>query len=304
MSDRDQSLGDIQEYRTARQIAGLFAIFLGLAIHVLTDADSKWRGPQIGVAIILATGCAVTAVALWSRSNHGQPVFTLSPEGILYRVPWVKEVLVPWQEIQGVASQDIVSWIWSPLWLLVNYPTPHRRLAIHRDVTVVRLSKEFYDRHIHVNSLLLRGPGWKATFLPDGSHFLMALHHDLVAVEPQALRDAVEARWHAFRDHPSAMRPATKVVALGANPRSLSNWEAIKIAASVFGIAVMLANFAGLWQLPGQPEGREARAKARAETQYWQDANTRRLEETKQREAEQRKIQRETEETLRRAFGK
>jgi hypothetical protein len=110
-----------------------------------------------------------------------------------------------------------------------------------------------------------------------GALVQIVLHHKSVAVEPQALRQAVEARWHAFRDqtaeptrtsvpaagHSSAqMKPASyaapksNVMAMGDNPRAMSRGEAVKIIIPLIGIAFMLANLVGLWQLPGQGERR------------------------------------------------
>jgi hypothetical protein len=45
----------------------------------------------------------------------------------------------------------------------------------------------------------------------------------------------------------------------------MSRWQAAINAALVIGIAAVLANLAGLWDLPGQNEVREARMKKRAE---------------------------------------
>lgn len=45
-------------------------------------------------------------------------------------------------------------------------------------VTVVQVSRAFYDRHIHLSSWLLRGPGWDFNFIPKGSLVQVALHHE------------------------------------------------------------------------------------------------------------------------------
>ena len=199
---------------------------------------------------------------------------------------------------------------------------------IVRDVTVVLLSKQFYDSRIFVRSFLLRGPGWNANFIPKGSLVQMALHHELVSVEPQALREAVEARWQAFRDQPvptkpsvpqvpaarsgppcpkniaARLAPKSDAVAMGEDPRAMSLWEATKIITLLIGIAAVLSNLAGLWEMPGQGEVREKQTKAREERKYWEESARRSKEETKQREAEERERQRDFDETMRRAFGR
>jgi len=273
------------EYRATKAIVrmiptGLLAIFLGLLIVVLVDAGAKRDvGTSIAIVLCLVTGSAIIGVALWRRASPGKPLFTLSPAGIHYRIPGVREFLIPWREIQGVDTIDIVTRGWSPpVWLFVDNWSYRTRTLAAGDVTVVLVSRQFYDSHIFVRSFLLRGPGWKANFVPKDTLVQIALHHTLVSVEPRALRQAVEARWHAFRDqtaaeptrtsvpaagHSSAqMKPASyaapksNVVAMGDNPRAMSRWEAVKIIVPLIGIAFMLANLVGLWQLPGQGEGR------------------------------------------------
>ena len=104
----------ILEYRTATAIVrllptGLLMIFLGLFIFVLADPGREPVATYLGIPLVLVTGSAVIGVALWTRANPGKPLFTLSPAGIHYRIPWVKEFLIPWHEIQGVDT--IRDWV-------------------------------------------------------------------------------------------------------------------------------------------------------------------------------------------------
>jgi hypothetical protein len=57
---------------------------------------------------------------------------------------------------------------------------------------------------------------------------------------------------------------------MGENPKAMSRWEATKIIVLLIGVAIVLTNLIGLWQLPGQAQELEARAKAREERQYWE----------------------------------
>jgi hypothetical protein len=68
-----------------------------------------------------------------------------------------------------------------------------------RNVTVVVVSQRFYDTVIHVDSLLLRGPGWENWFVPKGDMVQVALHHEALPVTADTLHAAVLARWTAFR---------------------------------------------------------------------------------------------------------
>jgi len=337
MNVSGQDINQALEYRYTTAIVrllptGLLLIFLGLVIFVLADLD---RDPWAFVGIVLSwvVGVALVGLTLWRRANHGKPLFTLAPDGIRYRIPLVKEVLIPWHEIQGVDTIDIEAGYWSLFWL-TQTPSLQYHTTVVRDVTVVLLPKAFYDARIFVDSALLRGPGWAANFIPKGPLVQVALHHELVSVEPKPLREAVEARWLAFRQkstagtartsvpsvgsggtaatsHSSASKitaaraaPASDVIAMGENPKAISPWEATKIIVPLIGIAVMLANLAGLWHLPGEAKVNEARAKAREERHYWEESARKRKEETRKREAEDKKRQQEFDEDMRRAFGR
>jgi hypothetical protein len=218
----------------------------------------------------------------------------------------VKEFVIPWREIRGIDKIDINTShrsLYSGISTPVHFP----------NVTTILVSKPFYDSKIFVDSLVLRGPGWDNIFIPNGSLIQVALHHDNVSAEPQALYEAVLARWQAFRDPPGATpartsvprvttsprnaagpaAPTSKVVAVGEKPWALSTWEAAKIIIPLIGIAVVLSNLVGLWGTSGQ-------SKAREDGRYWEEANRRRLEETKQREAEDEKRRKMLDDTWRR----
>jgi hypothetical protein len=208
---------------------------------------------------LIVVGIGWTAIALFRSSKPAPPLFVLSPAGILYRIPWVKEFLVPWAEIQGVDTIDHTTMLWATRY-------PHE--VTFQNVTVVLVSKAFYDRHIFVDSLLLRGPGWGNIFIPKGPSIQMALHHELVSAEPRALREAVESRWLAFRDRPEGgaatsgsvptinSKPAPSIAAHVENaiseprPKQVSAWDITKIVIPLIGIAVVLANLMGFWKMP------------------------------------------------------
>ena len=337
MNVSGQDINQALEYRSATAIVrllptGLLLIFLGLCIFVLVDLDREpWT--IIGIVLCWVMGAALVGLTLWRRSNPGRPLFTLAPDGIHYRIPLVKEVLIPWHEIQGVDTIDVEAGYWSILWAAKN-PSLMYNTFVVRNVTVLLLPKPFYEQRIHVDSFFLRGPAWKANFIPKGSLMQMALHHEFVSVEPRALREAVEARWLAFRERPAAASartsvpsvgpnaitapghsnastsaapraaPKAGVVAMGESPKAMSWWEATKIIILLIGIAIVLTNVAGLWQLPGEAQQREVRAKAREERKYWEEAAKRRKEESKRLEAEDKERQERFEQDMRRVFGR
>ena len=289
------------EYRGATAIVrllptGLLLIFLGLVLLVLFDVGRGTAETSFGIVLCLSIGAGVIAVALWTRRNPGKPLFTLSADGIRYRIPWVKSFLVPWKEVSGVDSIDIAA----------------RNRVNFDGVTVVLVSKQFYESRIFVDSFFLRGPGWDATFIPKGPLVQMALHHELVSADARTLREAVEARWLAFRDQPVAA-PAGKgaaaaskpgIVVMGDSPSRFSGWDTAKIAVLLVGIAAALANLAGLWELPMTVQQHDARARAREDQNYWEETSRRWKEETRQRDAEEKKRRQEIDQELKRAFGR
>ena len=225
--------------------------------------------------VLVVAGTGITVFALWRRANRGKPMFVLSPAGVHYRIAGVKTFLVPWREIRSIDTINIASWNWS-----IRNPGT----MIFSNVTVILVSKQFYDARIFVNSLFLRGPAWGNVFIPKGDQVQVALHHELVSVEPRALRAAVEARWHAFRNQPRDDAPVkpkgTSVpavttgwrrvirrndarpgpgIAMGDNPKAISIWEAAQIIVPLIGIAIVLSNLLGLWATHGQIKAREER---------------------------------------------
>ena len=225
--------------------------------------------------------------------------------GVHYWFPVRKEILVPWREIQGVDTIDIVDW-------LGGYR------GKFRDVTVILVSKQFYDSHV---SVYPQG-AWRILVIPKGSSVQIALHHQLMGVEPRAIREAVEARWRAFRDQPAGSvsrtkgddrsvkptRPSVPTVmaawrrkiprsAAAARPDptpaiavagNKSAWGAAKIIVPLFGIAVVLTNLLGIWATPGQIAGREER-KQQAEWDQRREEEQRLFQEKLRRMDEERR---------------
>jgi hypothetical protein len=306
------------EYRADTAIVrllpvGLALLFLGLLTFALFDADRPSAETVVAAYVLVAAGVGITAFALWRRSNRSMPVFVLSPIGVHYRIPWVKEFVVPWREIQGIDTIEVTSWNWS---------LRHSGTMTFSDVTVVLVSKQFYETHIFIDSLFLRGPGWGNIFIPKDALVQVALHHELVSVAPRALREAVEARWHAFRHQPprsddipakparasvpaviagwrkkigrsdAAARPGPGIP-MGDNPKAVSVWEALQIIVPLIGIAIVLSNLLGLWATQGQIKAREERKK-------WEEWNRQQQEFQKKLDEEQKERDRRFREMFRR----
>jgi hypothetical protein len=139
----------------------------------------------IMTAAALGLGGAMTLYTAFRLIVPGKPRLLLSPAGLRIHFEWHKDIVIPWREVQGVDTADIQARFRG---------TP----VLFAGVTVVLVSRAFYDRHIHERSWFLRGPGWDTWFIPKGDQVQVALHHEALPATAQELRTAVEARWRAF----------------------------------------------------------------------------------------------------------
>jgi hypothetical protein len=179
---------------------GLVALAAGAALLYLQPDDF---GPfeWFMTALTLAVGGAVSLYGLvrWLRPK---PLLVMSPAGLHLHLDFLKTILIPWHEIHGVDSIDISG-------------TFRRYPVFLSGVTVVLVTRRFYDRHIHVKSWFLRGPGWDTNFIPrrdsTGDMMQVALHHEVLPATAAELRTAVEARWRAFGDVKTASVPPVGV---------------------------------------------------------------------------------------------
>jgi hypothetical protein len=172
---------------------GLVSLGCGAFLLWISDSGSSvfdW----LMVVLAFALGGVATLYGLSRWLGAGKPLLVLSPEGLRRNIEWVKSILIPWSEVRGVDTVDITGSV-------RGYP------VFLPGVTVVLVSRAFYDRHIHVRSWILRGPGWDTQFIPRGDMVEVALHHEALPATAQELRTAVEARWRAFGGERSP-RPA------------------------------------------------------------------------------------------------
>ncbi|WP_237215560.1 hypothetical protein [Falsiroseomonas oryziterrae] len=162
-------------------------IYLGLASLVFVVLAPHWWGRGLAIAA-LAAGLAL---AIWAgrRLKHPRnPIYVLSPAGILIHIAGARDVMVPWSEVRDVVTNDIgVTANGVPLAVLGKY----------EDLMLIVVSQGFYDREIHVDSLYRRGPGWSNVFVPWNGQVGIALHHEYLGTDAGTLRQAVESRWRA-----------------------------------------------------------------------------------------------------------
>jgi hypothetical protein len=111
----------------------------------------------------------------------------LLPQGIIFRHGGgLEDYIVSWKEIHGVDS--------------INIETTFRgETIIFTNVTVILVSGVFYDRVIHVDNFIMRGPGWDGFYVPKGDMMQIAIHHEIIDATGEEIRRQVEARWQHFK---------------------------------------------------------------------------------------------------------
>ncbi len=174
--DRVLTFGREKLARNSYLFAGL-AVAAGAAMVLVDD-----RGLSVIGWGLIVVGAGWAAFEFSKTTQAQKPLLVLSPEGLRMRVEGATEFLIPWQEVRGVDS------------ITVDGP----RGTSFDNVTVVLVSRDFYDRAIHVDSIIRRGPGWGQFFIPADGMMQVALHHEILPVEAGDLLAAVEARWRAF----------------------------------------------------------------------------------------------------------
>jgi len=299
MTNACQDVHRTLEYRTDAALItvlpyGLLLCLFGLFMFTLDDQPPV---PIVGAAsVVVAAGLGLTVIALVRRLRPARTMFALSPAGIRYQMSRAKAILIPWREIKGVDIVDISVRRWA-----VRGPS---RITL-RDVTVILLSKQFYDSHIFIDSWLRRGPFWALIFQRKGPLVQMALHPDTVSETPEALRGAIEARWQAFRDQPGEppsraagdVAPAGAGVPWGASVDSIPGavvvgarlkawpaWDAVKVIVPLIALVVVVANLLGLWATAGQIKARAERKAFADSSKAWQEEQDKFEQENKERE--------------------
>lgn len=161
---------------------------LSLAVGIFGASFDLVRENEKYIAYIaFVLGVLLTGYAMHGTFNKGTPIAVLSPSGITLDIEWVKNFLVPWHEVNAVEKID------------VTVPTRGWYKTI-RGVTAVVVSKSFYDRIVHVDNPILRGPGWDNAFIDNGDTVQITLNHAVLPASAEEIFVAVDTRWKAFRD--------------------------------------------------------------------------------------------------------
>jgi hypothetical protein len=161
----------------------VFALGTLAAVVVVWLADSPLE--RWGFAAAGAVFFCFCFYDIYKMMEPNSALIELLPQGIIYRVT-TEDFIVPWNEIKGIDTIDI-------------HTSFGRRAEFYPGVTVILVSKFFYDRVVHEDSIIMRGPGWGAWFLEkDANTMQLALHHDIIPASAEEIRRQVEARRKVF----------------------------------------------------------------------------------------------------------
>jgi hypothetical protein len=197
-------------HKQNRYWLGIGVLLLGagsVIAYVEPQRFGRFSYDSIMLVLAFALGGFMTLYALFRVLVPGKPMLLLSPAGLRIHIEWVKDIDIPWREVRDVRTIDIAGRV-------------RGRRLLFPGVTTVVVSRAFYDRHIHVDSWFLRGPGWDMNFIRGDGTVQVALHHEILPTTAEELRAAVEVRWRAFREASPARTAAPHLRGLPVIPGS------------------------------------------------------------------------------------
>ena len=244
----------------ARSTSLLAGLILGVAIVMLvvvvtilvagTVGSNRWYGrllwsglvhppPNVFGWMLIYLGCGYIAYALFRHHYRERPIVQLSQSGVSFNRPWLRDLFIPWQDIQAVGDLDI--------------SRPGGPPATYPGATVVVVTNNFYARNIASKRSFLAPPGTEAMFQPKGAMMQVVLTSPELVVTPNEFRAPIEARWRAFRDRsvsvPQAGDPSGKCIALGTWSFDGSWWQVIHFLAPLVAAAAVVLHARGFWQM-------------------------------------------------------
>jgi WD40 repeat protein len=261
----------------------LVLLAIGLVDALVFDAR------RVPGEVLAFAGAIWAGFEFWRLHNPGDAMLVLSPAGLRLRIVGVKKVLIPWQDIRGVSSRDM------------TFTNPASTISSRHEVpnvALVEVSKRFYDRFIHVDSFLQRGPGWDNIFIQERDAVQIALHGEMLPVKSEVLRAEIEARWEVFRDQPQGKAPPRAKVTADGSAVDRVGWWAL-IGFSVAALAYMFVvrgGFLDAWERYERERRVEESARIVLETErqfkqmdeYWRNRERERVERAAKEEEARR----------------
>jgi hypothetical protein len=248
-----------------------FVLALALGAVVWFVGEPRYRrtsllDPSFGMLgwMFVFFSLGFIAFALGKHLRPAPPMLALSPEGLKLHYSWLKDLLIPWVQVEHVGQLEHV--------------LPGGTVSRHPESLVVVMSQDFYERHILPRRTFLSGSLWSGMFQPrgtQGAQMQMLLPYPWFSIPLKDMQEPVEARWKAFREQEAdapSQAPTEPPLRLSAwSHKTMTLWRQILFAVPMAGVLLMLTHFGGLWDTAFLRTAREDFAQ-----------KTRRLEEQRQ----------------------
>lgn len=225
----EASSGTVRVVVTVIIVAVLLAIFLRDPGNFIRFRRTTGAVPIGGAGmIIVVVACGWLGVLILNHLWPPPPILRLTASGLALKLPMLKQMQIPWSEVRDVRQS-------THRWLFDKYPK--------EGATQIVVSKDFYDRALHIANTFQRGPNWKYMFVPEGDGIVITLHHDVFGVAPSIVREPMSARWLAFREAPSTLAASTEPpIVHGRWAFDGSLWQSVKFGAPALANLAVLAS--------------------------------------------------------------
>jgi hypothetical protein len=201
------------------------------------------------------------AFALFRHVRPETPMLKLVPTGLVLNLPWLKNLRIPWYEVEHVG--------------LLEQILPGGYVSRFPNNPVVVVSQAFYEQRILPRRTFLSGNFWTGVFQAKGNQVQIQLPWPWFSVPMAEVSAAVDARWKAFREQPDAQAPPATAPPLRASawsPRTMSRWRRAALGVPFAGLLIMLSHFAGAWDTAFLKTAREDFRKERMHAETVRDA--------------------------------
>jgi hypothetical protein len=194
--------------------------------------------PHVFGWMLIYLGIGWIAYGLLRHFYPGRPIVELSPAGLSFHRSWLRDLFIPWQDVQAVGHLETL--------------TPEGPVSTNPHAIAVAVTETFYERHIAPKRSFLSPPGSEHMFRPKGALMQMVVNSADIAVDPEDFRLPIEARWKAFRDQPTSVPqsggPRGTSVVYGRWSIDGSWWQAIQFLAPLASMAAIVLYTSGILQ--------------------------------------------------------
>lgn len=186
--------------------------------------------------MLIYLGGGWIAYALLRHVRPARPIIVLSPAGFASHRFWLRDLVIPWSDVQGVGLLETAGTF-----------TPPSPFAVY-----VVVSRDFHARQIAPKLSRLAAVGAGNLFIDKVEGVQMVLTGPGLAVDLEDLRRPIEARWHAFRAPPPTSGPAPAAspeapIVYGRWRPDGSWWQTIQLLAPLVALCAVGLHASGMW---------------------------------------------------------